>query len=284
MNATLNQVRAAAGRRIAAACRISSGCAVIETRVLARQALECDDAQLIGRARQRLAGDELARLHDLVERRVRGEPVAHITGCREFYGLELACSPAALIPRPETELAVDLALGMLAADAAGPVADLGTGCGAIACALAANRPQLAIDAYESDRQAAALARRNLRGFTRRARVVTGNWEGIRQRRYRMVIANPPYLTSAEAAAAIECGLLHDPVAALDGGEDGLDGLRSAIAAAGRGLQEHCWLIIEHGAAQQDQVRRLLAAGGFGQIACHRDLAGLPRVATARRER
>ena len=282
MSASLERIRARAGRRIAAACRISAGGAAVEARALARHALACDDSELIMRGPEKPAGEELARFSGLVARRLRGEPVAHITGRREFYGLKLACSPAALIPRPETELVVDLALRRLPAAATGPAADLGTGSGAIACALAAGRPELAIDAYEADRQAAALARRNLDEYGSRIRIKDCSWEEIAPDAYRLIVANPPYLTSAETAAAIGSGDLRDPAAALDGGSDGFDGLRSAIEAAGRGLQDGCWLLVEHGADQQQAVSKLLARGGFDRIETHRDLAGLPRVAAGRR--
>ena len=282
MTASLGQVRATAGRRISAACNISAAAAAIETRVLARQALGCDDRELIIRSGDKLAADELARFCSLVARRLRKTPIAHITGRREFYGLMLQCSPAALIPRPESELIVDLALRLLAPNAAGRLADLGCGSGALAGAIAAERGNLEIDAYEKDRQAAQLAGRNLRALARRARLKIGSWENIEQNAYRMIVANPPYLTSAETDAAIAAGDLHDPRASLDGGADGLEGLRSATGAAWRGLQDGGTLIIEHGSSQQQAVCELLKQAGFGQIGAHHDLAGWPRAVTGRR--
>ncbi|MCY4324823.1 MAG: HemK family protein methyltransferase, partial [Betaproteobacteria bacterium] len=192
MTESLESIRIRAGKRIAAALHISAAASAVETRALARHVLDCDDTELIMRAGQQIAASDQKRIAELVGRRVKGEPIAHLTGSREFYGVHLACSPAALIPRPETELVVDLALARLAPAAVGPIADLGAGCGAITAAIAANRSNLTIDAYERDRPAAQLAARNVRTWSGRVKIIGRSWQQIKSAAYQLIVANPPY--------------------------------------------------------------------------------------------
>ncbi len=282
MSVTLDAARRDAARKLAAACGLTAATAQIEARALARHALGCNDGQLLLRGTENLAESAAGNLKDLVELRAGGAPVAHLTGSREFYGINIACSPAALIPRPETEMLVDLALAYLDQLHRGPVADWGTGTGAIACALAANRPNLLIDAIDTDRSALSLAKANSAPWAGRIALRCESWKDAPAKRYCAILANPPYLTSEEARTLLTAGQLHDPVRALDGGSDGLDCVRTLGYAAFAALQPGGMLAIEHGASQQDAVAALLDRAGFAEVTRHCDLAGLPRAVSCLR--
>jgi release factor glutamine methyltransferase len=224
-----------------------------------------------------------------IARRARGEPFAYITGEKEFWSLPLRVTPDVLVPRPETELLVERALALLPARPAdgGPalrVADLGTGSGAIALALAHERPHWQVTA--TDRSAAALevARGNARRLgLANLRFLQGDWLApLAGERLDLLVSNPPYI-AADDPALDDPALRHEPAGALGSGPDGLEDLRAIISAAPAHLLPGGWLLLEHGASQGEAVCALFASQGWTRVRCHADLAGKPRVSEARRE-
>lgn len=247
-----------------------------------------------GRAREWLIahGDEAAdaRAADafagLVRRRRAGEPIAYLTGTREFLGRRFEVTHRVLIPRPETELLVALALAR--APRAALVLDLGTGSGAIAVSLACERSDLSVIATDRSAGALAVARRNARRLagdalsSGRLRLRQGNWWDAVEpgERFDLVASNPPYVEDRDPH--LERGdLRFEPRAALAAGADGLDALREVVAGAPRHLRAGGWLLLEHGLAQGDALRAMLVAAGLRDVETLRDAAGLPRVTLGR---
>jgi release factor glutamine methyltransferase len=217
-----------------------------------------------------------------VTRRAHGEPTAYILGAKEFWSLTLEVTPDVLIPRPETELAVELSLGHLPADAPGRVLDLAAGSGAIALAIARERPRLQVIGTDVSAAAIAVARRNAsRLQLRNVEFRTGSWfDPVRDERFTLVVSNPPYI--AEEDPRVEPAVRRfEPHAALFAGPDGLEALREVIHAAPAHLVPGGWLVVEHGDLQGPQVRALFAAAGFVDVATRRDLAGLDRCTEGR---
>jgi release factor glutamine methyltransferase len=211
----------------------------------------------------------------LIERRAQGEPLAYITGVREFWTLELRVTREVLVPRPETELLVERALALGPAPAA-RVLDLGTGSGAIALALAAERPGWELLATDASPAALAVARDNARRL-RLGNVSfhAGSWfEGLAAQRFDLVVSNPPYVDARDPALL---ALRDEPRQALTPGDDALADLRAIIRAAPEHLQPGAWLALEHGTAQAGAVAHELVARGFGSVRSHRDLGGHERV-------
>ena len=228
--------------------------------------------------------DELTqgRFEDVLARRIAGEPMAYIMGVKEFWSQELAVSPATLIPRPETELLVDLALREIPRKAEWDVLDLGTGSGAIAVAIASERQMCRITAVDVSGEALAVARENVRNLSPgNVELVHGSWtEPVEGRIFNIIVSNPPYVRSDDAALS---KLRHEPHSALAAGTDGLDAIRVLAADCGALLPEDGVLLIEHGAEQKDDVAELLKNRGWTDICCHNDLAGLPRVTVVRQD-
>ncbi len=226
--------------------------------------------------------DELTigRLDKLLQRRAEGEPIAYITGVKEFWSLGLLVSPATLVPRPETELLVELALREIPREANWQVLDLGTGCGAIAIAIASERLLCDVTATDISTDALAIARENVRQASLANVIcIEGDWtEPVAGRRFNIIVSNPPYVGASDDALQ---ALAYEPMTALASGEDGLDAIRILASDCGALLEAEGLLIIEHGVEQQDDVAAILAAQGWSDITCHNDLAGKPRVTAAR---
>ena len=241
-----------------------------------------DRAWLFAHARDPLEAEAVARFEALLERRVAGEPVAYLTGRRGFWTLDLAVGPDTLIPRPETELLVELALARLPAGAALAVADLGTGSGAIALALASERPQARVVATDASAGALEMAARNARGHDiDNVRFLHGDWwQPLAGERFDLVASNPPYIASDDPHLR-QGDLRHEPVSALASGDDGLDAIRIIIAAAPRHLRAGGWLLLEHGWEQGSAIRDLLLQAGFTEVATERDLEARDRVTLGR---
>ncbi len=226
--------------------------------------------------------DELSqsRFDALVRRRAEGEPMAYITGTREFWSHELQVSPATLVPRPETELLVDLALRRVPRKAEWRILDLGTGSGAIAIAIAGERPLCELTATDISADALAIARENVRqADLGNVECVNGDWTAaVAGRRFDLIVSNPPYVRADDEALET---LRFEPVSALASGPDGLDDIRTLARDCPTVLVDSGYLLVEHGAEQPDEVASILSAAGWMDISCHNDLAGLPRVTVAR---
>ncbi len=264
----------AAAARLAA----SSDSARLDAELLLAHALGIDRGALRARESAPLAAEAAARFASLVERRAAGEPVAYLTGWREFWTLALEVGPAVLVPRPETELLVEWAIAWLGTRRGARLLDLGAGSGAVGLALASERPDATVDLVEASAAAAALAERNrARLRLGNARVLRGDWYApLGGARYALVVSNPPYLAAGDPAlAAPELG--HEPRAALVAGAGGLEALAAIAGGASEHLEPGGALIAEHGSTQGEAVRALWARAGLVAIETRRDLAGHERA-------
>lgn len=223
-----------------------------------------------------LSYDQLSAYRTLIQRRETGEPVAHITGQREFWSLMLKVTVDTLIPRPETELLVEKALQRLP-DAPCSLADLGTGTGAIALALASERPDCRVTAVDRSEAALAVARENAGQHGLRVEFLQGSWfEPLAGRRFDLIVSNPPYV--CEEDRHLQQGdVRYEPRTALSAGADGLDDIRRIVAAAPEHLHPGGWLLLEHGYDQGHAVRALLNDRGYTGLETFCDLAGKERV-------
>ena len=221
------------------------------------------------------------RFETLVGRREAGVPMAYITGIKEFWSRDFVVSPATLVPRPETELLVSLALREIPREEAWQVLDLGTGSGAIAVTIACERPLSQVTGIDISEDALAVARENARAHAPgNVEIMQGSWvTPVRDRTFDIVVSNPPYV--AESDSALQ-DLQHEPAQALEAGAEGLDAISVLATDCRDVLVAGGLLLLEHGAEQGDRVASLLEAAGWTDIQGHDDLAGLPRVTAARR--
>ena len=253
-------------------------------------ALGLDLTGLITAAGRPLTPDQSNRLEDFARRRLDGEPVARILGYKEFWGLPLKSSAATLVPRPDTETVVELALDMLrASPAAGRplrIADLGTGSGAILLALLSELPGAFGTGTDISVEALQTAHSNAvdLGLADRADFVACDYAAALSGTFDLVVSNPPYIRSAEIAGLAGEVRNFDPLGALDGGADGLDAYRALIPQAARRLAPHGALVVEVGQGQHDDVGDLMMAAGLGAAAARRaDLAGIRRAVAGRKK-
>ena len=263
--------------------RLGGADARLDVEVLLADALECSRATLHAHREEPLLGERWTQFQSSLDRRARGEPIAYLLGRREFWSLDLRVSPATLIPRPETEHLVELALD-LGVDAPGQrVADLGTGCGAVAVALASERPGWQIVATDRCQQALDVARENVtRLGLDNVRLVSGDWFGaLPGARFDLVVSNPPYIAEADPHLA-RGDVRFEPRAALVSGADGLEAIRTITTQSCAQLEAGGALLLEHGRSQGTAVRALLGACGYRDVHTRRDYAGHERVTSARR--
>ena len=252
----------------------------LETRILLTHALGLTRMQLVTQSERLLSAEESCRLAALVQRRVDGEPIAYIVGSREFYGLSFDVTPDVLIPRPETELLVELALQRLPPNS--HLLDMGTGSGAIAVAIAANRPDAKVTALDYSSAALTIARRNATQHKVTIEFLQSDWfAGLDQRQFDLIVSNPPYIVNGDMHLK-QGDLRFEPIDALTDHGDGLSALRQIIDGAGSHLREGGWLFMEHGYDQAATVRELVAAHGFADVQSWKDLAGIERVSGGRR--
>lgn len=231
-----------------------------------------------------LSEEEVTRLRDMTVRRGNREPLQHIVGKVEFRDLVLKSDRRALVPRPETEELIDLALGLFPEEQAVRVLDLGTGTGAIALALATERPRWTVDAVDRSAEALALARENAARCDLSTRVNFGesDWFSAVTDAYDLIVSNPPYLTEAEVASADPEVREHDPRTALVAAEEGLSDLRRILTDAPRHLRAGGWLICETGIDQHPALAELSARLGYAESAGLPDMSGRPRFWKARK--
>lgn len=215
---------------------------------------------------------------ELLTRRMRGEPVAHILGMHDFWSLPLVVTSDTLIPRPETELLVELALHRLAINLPLRVLDLGTGSGAIALAIACERPLALLTAVDRNPRALEIAGKNAaRLAPGRVHFLAGDWfSPVQGHAFDLIVSNPPYLATGDVHLS-QGDLRFEPESALVAGDDGLDCIRRIVAEAGRFLAPSAWLLIEHGLTQGAQVRKLMREAGLSDVRTYPDLEQRDRV-------
>ena len=263
-----------------AALQVQLPLGALENRILLCHALGLTRVGLITQSERALTADEAAALSKLVARRWAGEPIAYIVGQREFFGLPFRVSDAVLIPRPDTELIVELALERL--PAGGRVLDMGTGSGAIAVALAHTRKDAAVTALDVSEAALAVARGNASDNGAAVRFLHSDWFGaLAGEIFDLVVSNPPYIAAGDEHLS-QGDLRFEPTGALTDHADGLSALRTIIDGAPAHLVPQGWLLMEHGYDQAQQVRALLGAAGYSEVQSWRDLAGIERVTGGRR--
>jgi release factor glutamine methyltransferase len=253
----------------------------LDAQCLARIAFGCDALRLAADENQPAGDEGLARLQDLAARRLTGEPVARILGHKEFYGLDFNLNTATLVPRPETELLVDLAMRALQDREAPQFVDLGTGTGCVAIAILRNEPRAAGIATDLSDEALTAARGNAAaiGVTNRLELREGNWYGALHdgELFDLIVSNPPYVESEIIEELMPDVRDFDPALALDGGPDGLHAYRAIAKGAARWLKPGGTLMVEIGSEQGLEVGALFAALGLTQVEIKKDLAGLDRV-------
>lgn len=248
----------------------------LDAELLLAKTLGVSRSGLIAHGNDVVAGEREREFSALIERRLAGAPIAYLTGTREFWSLALDVTPDVLVPRPETELLVELALQFLPGARGSSVLDLGTGSGAVALAIASERPRSAVTAVDISAPALDVAIQNSRKLgVSRIDWRLGNWFApVSGERFDMILANPPYIAAADPALQ---KLSAEPAIALCPGLTGLEALAVIIAAAPAYLNEGGRLILEHGSDQALAVAQLLQRHGFGAVCSHFDFSGKPRV-------
>ncbi len=278
-------------RRVVAAARqrlldagLDARHAHLDPEVLARHVLRWDRATWITRAEEPASPDFLARFEALVARRANREPVAYIVGHREFYGRDFAVSPAVLIPRPETELIVDFVLARLPAERFLRLVDVGTGCGALAVTLAAERPAWHVEAVDISGAAIDVARRNAatHGVAEHVTFLQGDLLAPTMGLFDAIVANPPYVARRDAPGMSPDVVGHEPHVALFGGQDGMDIPRRLLAEAAGRLVPGGVIVMEFGYGQQEPVEEAARAAGLHVVEVLEDLQGIARTLVARR--
>jgi release factor glutamine methyltransferase len=261
-----------------AVLRAHSDSPQLDAEVLLAYVLQRPRAFVNAHREQPLNDPDLRTYDGLVSRRARAEPIAYLVGTREFWSQTLRVTSAVLVPRPETELAVERCLD-LRADLPGAVAELGTGSGAIALSLASERRQWQLTATDISSAALEVARSNAGrlGITT-IEFVQGDWlQPLRGRRFEIIVSNPPYI--AEGDPALQA-LRAEPRVALSCGVDALAAIRDIISGARQCLAPGAWLVLEHGADQALSVAQMLVAAGYAHVRCYTDLSGRDRVTQA----
>jgi len=287
---------------LTAALSLDAGSARIEVQALLQHVLKVSRAYLLAYPERRLNEVEQSQYNELFQRRMKGEPIAYILGQREFFGLVFKVTPAILIPRPETELLVELALERIPSPSAGfalpatlfppagernrqagrgrefCVLDLGTGSGAIALSIVHTRPDIEAVAVDVSSEALVVARENAQALgTNKVTFMQSDWySALEKQRFNLIVSNPPYIAAGDAHLQ-QGDLRFEPATALASGYDGLDDIRSIVTAAPKYLEPGGKLLLEHGYDQAAQVRELLSEAGFQEVFSACDMAGVERV-------
>jgi len=252
----------------------------LDARLLLQYATGCTHTDLLARPETPVSAPAADQFTDWVARRAAGEPLAYLVGEAEFRGRVFQVSPAVLIPRPETEVLIELALEKLHGLAAPAVVDLGTGSGIVAISLALECPAATIAAVDLSAQAIAVARNNAGRLGAQVEFHEGDWFApLAGERFDLIVSNPPYVANGDPHLALN-GLPFEPQMALTDGADGLNCIRHIIAAAATHLNPGGWLLFEHGYDQGVASRNLLTAAGFKSASTFPDLAGIDRVSGA----
>ncbi|MCR4346998.1 MAG: peptide chain release factor N(5)-glutamine methyltransferase [Sulfuricaulis sp.] len=273
----------AALRKALHALELTSPTPRLDAEVLLMHACGLDRSGLITRNEMAMTDEQQQRMDRLLDRRKRGEPVAYITGKREFWSMELNVSPATLIPRPETELLVEKALEHIPNDAAWTIADLGTGSGAIALALAKELPRCHVIATDHSSAALEVGKSNARKFgLTNIEFREGDWfVPLASEKLDLIVSNPPYIRARDPHLS-QGDVRFEPAVALVSGADGLDAIQHIARHARTVLKPGGWLLFEHGWDQVVAVGELLRQYDYSDMVYHQDLAGHARVAACRR--
>lgn len=268
--------------RLTEALAINPSSARIEIQCLLQHVLNVPRAWLLAHSEHYPNETEQTHYHELLQRRLLGEPVAYLLGEREFFGLMFKVTPATLIPRPETELLVELALSRIPQQGFCRVLDLGTGSGAIALALAHARPDVEVLGCDASTTALAVAQVNARQLAiANAAFIHSDWfEALTAQKFNIIVSNPPYIAAGDPHLA-RGDVRFEPISALVSGGDGLHDIRHIAAHAPDCLEPGGWLLLEHGYNQATQVRELLQQAGFDAVFSACDLAGIERVSGGR---
>jgi release factor glutamine methyltransferase len=249
----------------------------LDAELLLAHLLDCDRSYFYAHADDQPEPRLQAHFQQLVSRRSQGVPMAYLLKTREFFGLNFEVSPAVLVPRPETELLVETALEQIPKEQKFQVADLGTGSGAIALAIASQRPQCEVIATDRSQAALNVAQRNAqRLHINNVAFRCGSWLEPISEQLPLIVSNPPYVAENDERLNSD-SLRHEPLMALTPGSDGMSAIVSIISGATKHLFNKGWLMLEHGYDQAAFVQQLLADHGYGAIASHRDLAGHERI-------
>ena len=257
----------------------------LESRWLLAHVSGCQHSELISRGSDQVPEQTIAAFLDRLSRREGREPMQHILGTTEFYGLEFLSDARALIPRPDSEIVVEMALERISREQPAFIADLGMGSGCLLAVLLTNRPLARGEGVEASDAAATLAGENLTrlGLADRSLVHRGSWTGWQNwAEADLIISNPPYIASAEIEGLMPEVREYDPMSALDGGPDGLDAYREIIGLSAQGMKQGAWLVFEIGFDQKEAVSALLDQAGFDEITCRKDLGGNDRSIAAKR--
>lgn len=260
-----------------------SGEEKLEAQLLLEHVLSVNHAWLIAHADDEINAETQTALNSLVKRRIVGEPIAHILGEREFYGLPLKVTQDTLIPRPDTETLVEAALQKASAIAPPYILDLGTGTGAIALAIAKHQPQTQVIAVDFSEAALTIAKENANHLDiNNVRFVQSNWfDALERQMFDIIVSNPPYIEDNDPHLS-QGDLRFEPRSALASGEDGLDDIRKIIQHAPAHLNANGWLMFEHGYNQAESVSALLASNDFTEVSTIKDLGGNDRVTLGRK--
>jgi release factor glutamine methyltransferase len=257
---------------------LSSAEATLEAQLLLQHVLGVNRAWLIAHESDALEGNIHEAFETLIKRRLNGEPIAYILGYREFYGLKLKVTPDTLIPRPDTETLVEAALGKVPQSKKIHVLDLGTGTGAIALAIAHNRPQALVTAVDASNDALKIAQENAQNLAiTNIEFLQSDWfVALQNQTFDVIVSNPPYIAQNDAHLT-QGDLCFEPASALASGVDGLDDIKQIIANAPKYLTPHGYLLLEHGYNQAEEVATLLKLSGSSEIETIKDLGGNNRV-------
>lgn len=289
---TIHDIYTQDAARLTAVLALDTSTARIEVQCLLQVILQVNRAYLLTHPEQQLNTEQHARYAAVFERRLNGEPIAYILGEREFFGLTFKVTPDTLIPRPETELLVELALQHLPEKLPQPspgarggcysVLDMGTGSGAIALSLAHARPDHAILACDASIAALKVARGNAQQLdVANIAFVQSDWyDALGKQRFDLIVSNPPYVAAGDPHLQ-QGDVRFEPSSALASSDDGLKDIRHIVTHAQAHLQPGGWLLLEHGYDQAAQVRELLQQNGFSEIFSTCDLAGIERVSGGR---
>lgn len=278
MNSSIHALLRDDSVALQAALNLDISSARIEVQCLLQAVLQVNRAYLFTHPERILNDAESLRYHALLVRRMQGEPIAYLLGEREFFGLNFKVTPATLIPRPDTELLVELALEKIPQQGVYRLLDMGTGSGAIALSIAHARPNAQVIAVDASLGALAVAAENQRALKlNNVTLLHSDWfAALAQQRFDMIVSNPPYIESTDVHLR-QGDVRFEPLTALASGADGLDDIRRIATQAMPHLNPQAWLMFEHGYNQAAQVREILHQAGLQNVFSARDLAGIERV-------